>query len=51
MTGQEAFDAFLRNCEEVCRHDQGSSDERAILEYLEDTYGISSCRYEWGKHD
>lgn len=47
LNNEEIFDAFIRQWEEVCRHDGGSSEERALLEYLEERFGVQSCRYNW----
>jgi len=44
---EQAFLSYISLCEETCRHDCGTSDERLILEYLERVYGVSSNRYEW----
>jgi hypothetical protein len=45
---EAVFTAFVSRCEETCRHDEGSSEDRSILEYLEEAFGVSSNRYEWG---
>lgn len=49
MTNKEEFDAFISRCEETCRHDCGESEDRAVLEYLEEAFGVQSNRYEWEK--
>lgn len=47
ITNQEAFERHIRDLEETCRHDQGYSHSRQILEYLESQYGVPSDRYDW----
>ena len=49
MTNKEVFDAFISRCEETCRHDCGESEDRSVLEYLEEAFGVQSNRYEWEK--
>ena len=44
---EQAFADYINLCEETCRHDCGTSDERLILEYLDRVCGVSSNRYEW----
>jgi len=46
---ERAFNDYISLCEETCRHDQGESEERLVLEYLETRYCIQSCRYDWGE--
>ena len=48
-TNKEIFEGFISRCEETCRHDMGSSEERSVLEYLEENYGIQSHRYVWSQ--
>lgn len=44
--GKELFEQLIRDLEESTRHEK-DSDAEAILKYLEETYGVSSYRYDW----